>query len=105
MQAMVPRWGEYFIHTEICRSKLENIDYKYFILKVDDTLMCTGLKEGGKDACKGDSGGALLHREGLTGSWVAVGIISAGYKCGHPRVPGIYSRVAKFSSWVEEQVP
>ena len=72
--------------------------------QVDDTLMCTGLIEGGRDACKGDSGGALLTQEEDSGRWLEVGIISAGYKCGLPRVPGIYSRVATFSRWVQDQV-
>ena len=73
-------------------------------VQIDETLMCTGLKEGGRDACKGDSGGGLLYQEEDTGHWVEVGIISSGYKCGLPRVPGIYTRVATFSGWIQKQV-
>ena len=73
-------------------------------LQIDDSLMCTGLKEGGRDACKGDSGGGLLYQEEDSGHWVEVGIISSGYKCGLPRVPGIYTRVATFSGWIQKQV-
>ena len=87
---MVPRWGEYFIHTEICRSKLENIDDRYFILKVDDTLMCTGLKEGGKDACKGDGGSPLVCE--VDGVWQLAGIVSWGVGCGTRDIPGVYVR-------------
>ena len=73
-------------------------------VQIDDSLMCTGLKEGGRDACKGDSGGGLLYQEEDSGHWVEVGIISSGYKCGLPRVPGIYTRVATFSGWIQKQV-
>ncbi|XP_035712092.1 trypsin-7-like [Folsomia candida] len=60
----------------------------YVPLPITDTMMCAGyLGEGGKDACKGDSGGALV-----VGS-AQVGIVSWGKGCGYYRYPGVYTYV------------
>ena len=57
-------------------------------------MMCAGYKTGGKDSCKGDSGGPLMVRQ-KDGRWVLVGIVSAGFSCGQPGQPGIYHRLEK----------
>ena len=54
-------------------------------------MMCAGYKTGGKDSCKGDSGGPLMVRQ-KDGRWVLVGLVSAGFSCGQPGQPGIYHR-------------
>ena len=41
---------------------------------------------------------------GRNGPHVLVGITSAGWKCGKPRVPAIYTRVSSFSSWLQNEV-
>ena len=64
--------------------------------------MCTGVPEGGRDGCKGDSGGGLTVEAGDQS--VLVGITSAGYKCGLPHVPAIYTRVSQFVSWLQDEV-
>ncbi len=66
---------------------------------IDDSMICAGLPEGGKDACQGDSGGPLVVRDGGN-LWRQVGITSWGYRCAYPDAPGIYSRIPKFVDWI-----
>lgn len=56
-------------------------------LLVDDTMICAGF--GGKDSCKGDSGGPVVDDQ-----LVQVGIVSWGIGCGDVGYPGLYSNLA-----------
>lgn len=59
-------------------------------------MLCAGYKEGGKDACLGDSGGPLACQVGGSeGPWLLYGITSWGIGCGDPLHPGVYARVTK----------
>ncbi|RZC37499.1 Trypsin domain containing protein, partial [Asbolus verrucosus] len=49
---------------------------------VDETMICAGVPEGGKDACSGDSGGPLSSDGKL------VGIVSWGVGCAEASYPG-----------------
>ncbi|KAM7314795.1 transmembrane protease serine 2-like [Ixodes scapularis] len=62
------------------------------------TQFCAGSLE--KDACKGDSGGTALQKEG--DSSVLVGVISFGENCGVD--PGIYVRVTAYTDWIRENI-
>ena len=35
---------------------------------------------------------------------ILVGVMSAGIGCGRPGLPGVYTRVEKFTGWVNEQI-
>lgn len=50
--------------------------------------------EIGKDSCNGDSGGPLVCNNKL------VGIVSSGFKCAEPGYPGVYTKVADFTYFV-----
>ena len=81
-------------------------------------MVCAGYREGGKDSCKGDSGGPLMVISKVTfdsfefysnfflqvqqadGRWVLIGIVSAGFSCGKPGQPGIYHRISSTSDWI-----
>ncbi|KAL4924300.1 S1 family serine peptidase [Aspergillus undulatus] len=65
--------------------------------EVDDNMICAGTAEGGKDACKGDSGGPLID----AASGQQVGIVSWGLECGDPGQDGVYTTVAAYLDWIE----
>ena len=59
-----------------------------------------GLIDGGKDACKGDSGGPLTCV--IDGQPVLTGIVSWGAGCAQEGHPGVYVDVAQYVGWIEE---
>ncbi|MGE4253534.1 MAG: serine protease [Parvibaculaceae bacterium] len=70
---------------------------------IDDTMMCAGLAEGGKDSCQGDSGGPLFVTD-ADGKFHQVGVVSWGYGCGLPDVRGVYARLGQFKDWIEQNM-
>jgi len=72
-------------------------------MPIDDRIICAGFKQGGKDACHGDSGGPLLSRMS-NGQYVVVGVVSTGIGCARPLLPGLYSRVSSYISWIERNM-
>lgn len=69
---------------------------------IDERIICAGFKNGGKDACHGDSGGPLLSK--INGQFVVVGVVSTGIGCARPLLPGLYSRVSSYTDWIERHV-
>jgi len=73
----------------------------------EDIWVCAGYREGGKDACDGDSGGPLsvADGEGADTVWSLGGIISWGpNSCGEKYRPGVYTRVPNFVPWIKENI-
>jgi secreted trypsin-like serine protease len=67
----------------------------------DDVLQfCAGYPEGGKDTCKGDSGGPLMLFK--NSRWQLAGITSYGGICGSPGFAGVYTRIAYYDSFIQE---
>ncbi|MEM9304306.1 MAG: serine protease, partial [Pseudomonadota bacterium] len=66
---------------------------------VFQSMICAGLRAGGKDSCQGDSGGPLWVE--ANGIEYSVGITSWGEGCAQPDKYGVYTRTASFRSWVE----
>ncbi|XP_013408472.1 hemicentin-1-like [Lingula anatina] len=68
---------------------------------IKDTMICAG-GEDGKDACNGDSGGPLVCLE--DGRFILQGVTSFGIGCGRPMKPGVYTRVALYSEWIQRHI-
>ena len=60
-----------------------------------DTIICAGFLEGGKDSCRGDSGGPLFCNGELQG------IIGWNDKCAEPGHTGVYTQVCKVIDWIQ----
>ncbi|XP_033842101.2 transmembrane protease serine 7 [Periophthalmus magnuspinnatus] len=67
-------------------------------------MLCAGVPSGEQDACRGDSGGPLSCQEPGGGRWFLIGIVSWGLGCGRPNLPGVYTRVSKFTSWIYSHI-
>ena len=81
---------------EICGSQFP--DYAGY---TDETNICAGVVEGGKDTCQGDSGGPMYRVNNNDNSILAItGITSWGVGCGVARNPGVYTNVRSYTGWV-----
>ncbi|KXJ83634.1 hypothetical protein RP20_CCG002634 [Aedes albopictus] len=66
--------------------------------------LCIGALEKG-DTCSGDSGGpAQVIRQKRGCLWYVVGVTSTGCSCGKKNTPAIYTRVASYIDWIEQEV-
>ncbi|XP_067381036.1 transmembrane protease serine 9-like [Channa argus] len=74
----------------------------YGFIKITENMMCAGLRAGGKDTCQGDSGGPMVIKQ--NGRWVQGGITSFGTGCALPQIPGVYTRVSQYQSWINTQI-
>ncbi|ETE66683.1 Tissue-type plasminogen activator, partial [Ophiophagus hannah] len=69
---------------------------------VTENMLCAGDTRQLHDACKGDSGGPLVCLN--DGRMKLIGIISWGVGCGTKNMPGVYTRVAHYLNWIQENV-
>uniref|UniRef100_A0A6J0V2N5 Serine protease 56 n=1 Tax=Pogona vitticeps TaxID=103695 RepID=A0A6J0V2N5_9SAUR len=69
-----------------------------------NAMFCAGYLSGGIDSCQGDSGGPLTCWDPLSERYVLHGITSWGDGCGERGKPGVYTRVATFTDWIQKQM-
>jgi len=62
-----------------------------------DSMICAGGKD--RDACQGDSGGPLVCTND-DGTKFITGIVSWGVGCATEGVPGVYTNVRKYVTWI-----
>ncbi|XP_066265904.1 uncharacterized protein [Branchiostoma lanceolatum] len=74
--------------------------------EISQNMFCAGRREGGKDACEGDSGGPFAAFD--NGRWHLLGVVSWGDGCALRGKYGVYTRLHRFRDWImehtEEQV-
>lgn len=62
-------------------------------------VICAGFREAIADACRGDSGGPLLARDGA--GYIQVGLVSGGNYCHQDGDHyGTYTRVSAYEEWI-----
>ncbi|KID60283.1 Peptidase cysteine/serine, trypsin-like protein, partial [Metarhizium brunneum ARSEF 3297] len=69
---------------------------KSFVPQFAQTMMCAGVYGGAQDSCYGDSGGPLVDAN----SKALVGVVSFGLACGHPKAPGVYTKVSSYLDFI-----
>ena len=88
----VPIWDN-----EVCQSSYKGLMKSN---KIYESQMCAGEKNGGFDSCWGDSGGPMVNKQ--TG--ILIGVVSTGVGCARKGLPGIYTRVSRYTKWIKGNV-
>ncbi|MEI7990208.1 MAG: serine protease [Chloroflexota bacterium] len=66
---------------------------------ITTNMLCAGnFTNGGVDSCQGDSGGPLAILDGV--NYKLAGIVGWGYGCAEAYAPGVYTRVSRYTNWV-----
>ncbi|RWS11157.1 serine proteinase stubble-like protein [Dinothrombium tinctorium] len=89
------------VSNEICTQWYH---YKGKTIVVSSRQFCAGFEDGGKDACRGDSGGPMLMKNSTTNTYSVIGIVSAGIGCALPQLPGLYTRVNAYTDWITDRI-
>ena len=76
----------------------------YAAEEISVNMICAG-GQAGEDTCSGDSGGPLVVPDG-SGGFKQAGVVSFGgspdFVCDAPGFPGVYTAVAQFEAWIQQ---
>jgi secreted trypsin-like serine protease len=67
---------------------------------IADDMVCAGFAAEARDSCQGDSGGPLTVQ--ADGKRYLAGIVSWGDGCARPNKYGVYTRAARYVTWLED---
>ncbi|XP_043855998.1 tryptase-like [Dromiciops gliroides] len=84
------------VDTQTCRSLYDPEPIK-------NQMLCAGYPQERKSFCDGDSGGPLVCQL-KTRRWIQVGVVSFTRSCTQPLLPGVYTRVSSYVSWIRQYV-
>ncbi|KAF7708399.1 complement C1r-A subcomponent-like isoform X2 [Silurus meridionalis] len=70
------------------------------VSNLTENMFCAGLPEGGKDTCQGDAGSGFVTKKNDV--FYVAGIVSWGVECGRPGRYGVYTRVARYTNWIQK---
>ncbi|XP_078725043.1 mannan-binding lectin serine protease 2-like [Lampetra fluviatilis] len=108
LHGATPRWQRYValpvVAQDKCRRTYADMEFAGRTLTYTDNMFCAGVPGGGRDACKGDSGGPFAYREPRSQRWVAAGITSWGVGCGQKGHYGVYTNVSNYVAWIEGEM-
>lgn len=84
----------------IIDSNLCDTAYQKITGGIASNQMCAGYFRipNGQDSCQGDSGGPFAIKGRLAG------IVSWGFGCANPNYPGVYTEIAKYRDWIDQNI-
>ena len=89
------------MNQDVCMIRLDEEDI-WQILD-NGSQICATTDEGGKDTCKGDSGGPMY--DAVNNPNLQFGIVSYGSsQCGLANVPGVYVRTSAYADWIKNGI-
>lgn len=71
----------------------------YWYDTIDESMICAGYAQGGKDSCSGDSGGPLVCK--YFDWYFLEGVVSWGEGCARPGKYGVYANVRNLFDWID----
>lgn len=89
-----------------CKRKYKSLGLFQKDIQFSDIVLCAGYAAGGKDTCKGDSGGPLMLPEHKNGRfpYYQIGLNSYGLGCARPNVPGVYTNIREYVDWINAKL-
>ncbi|XP_072024525.1 ovochymase-like [Amphiura filiformis] len=90
---------------DLKRVRVSIVDYidcvnAYNAYTVTSNMFCAEAID--RDSCDGDSGGPFAIQDGS--QWYLIGLVSWGLGCADPRYPGVYTKVQRFTQWIDDVI-
>lgn len=89
------------VATNTCRNVYQREGFS-----VTHDMFCAGPPAGGKDVCKGDSGGGYIFQDPGDSRWFLGGLVSWGSTqgCALANKYGVYLKVEDYLDWIVDRI-